>query len=82
MPKSAFSLSQEKLRDVFRTFNLPIELGSGGLTKFNRTNQHLPKIIGLMQLVLVKVVITLLFLKISFHLILKRLVEVQDKCVV
>ena len=26
MPKSAFSLSQEKLRDVFRTFNLPIEL--------------------------------------------------------
>jgi UDP-N-acetylmuramoyl-L-alanyl-D-glutamate--2,6-diaminopimelate ligase len=26
MPKSAFSLSQEKLLDVFRTFNLPIEL--------------------------------------------------------
>ena len=32
-----------KLVDNLREFNLPIELGSGGLTKFNRTNQNLPK---------------------------------------
>ena len=32
-----------KLVDALRVFNLPIELGSGGLTKFNRTNQQLPK---------------------------------------
>jgi 5-methylcytosine-specific restriction endonuclease McrA len=32
-----------KLVEELSIFNLPIELGSGGLTKFNRTNQHLPK---------------------------------------
>jgi hypothetical protein len=32
-----------KLVEELRQFNLPIELGSGGLTKFNRTNQKLPK---------------------------------------
>ena len=32
-----------KLVKELKQFNLPIELGSGGLTKFNRTNQKLPK---------------------------------------
>lgn len=32
-----------KLVEELRQFNVPIELGSGGLTKFNRTNQYLPK---------------------------------------
>ena len=32
-----------KLIEELKIFNLPIELGSGGLTKFNRTNQKLPK---------------------------------------
>lgn len=32
-----------KLVEELKIFNLPIELGSGGLTKFNRTNQQLPK---------------------------------------
>jgi hypothetical protein len=32
-----------KFVEELRQFNLPIELGSGGLTKFNRTNQNLPK---------------------------------------
>lgn len=32
-----------KLVENLKQFNLPIELGSGGLTKYNRTNQNLPK---------------------------------------
>jgi 5-methylcytosine-specific restriction endonuclease McrA len=32
-----------KLVEELRQFDLPIELGSGGLTKFNRTNQQFPK---------------------------------------
>lgn len=34
---------RHKLVEELKQFNLPIELGSGGLTKFNRTNQKLPK---------------------------------------
>lgn len=40
---AAVNATRFKLLDTLKQFGLPVETGSGGLTKFNRTNQKLEK---------------------------------------
>ena len=40
---STMNIIRWKLFNQLQTFDLPIECGSGGLTKFNRTKRNLPK---------------------------------------